>query len=146
MSGVYRFALPAAVLAFTASLAFGAGIEPGLWKITSRTDSGGVIGPPRVSSKCLTADQVHDLPTTFSPVFQTVNSECAPMERSFDGQKLTWHLVCKGQLDMELNGNFNFDSPHHYTGTVRNKAAMMGQTMADSQEMLEAEWVSACQQ
>ena len=27
---------------------------------------------------------------------------------------------------MELTGEFNFDSPHHYTGTVRTKAEMTG--------------------
>jgi hypothetical protein len=145
MPVAYRLVVPAALLAFAASAALADGIEPGLWKITSHAEAAGVIGPPRESSKCLTADQVHDLPTTFSPVSQTVNSTCAPIERSFDGQKLTWRLVCKGQLDMDLSGNFNFDSPHHYSGTVRSKAAMMGQTMIYQQETLEGQWVSECQ-
>ena len=143
----YRLALPAAVLAFlacAASIAFAEGIEPGLWKITSRTETGGVIGPPHESSKCLTTDEAHDLPTTFSPISRTINSACAPIERSFTGQKLTWRLVCKGQLDMELTGEFNFDSPRHYTATVRSKAAMIGQTMIDSQQTLEGQWVSEC--
>ncbi len=74
------------------------------------------------SSKCLTPEQSHDLATTFSPVPSTVNSVCAPIERSLNGQRLSWRLVCKGQLDMELTGDFNFDSPHHYTATVRTKA------------------------
>ena len=55
-----------------------------------------------------------------------MNSVCAPIERSLDGDKLTWRLVCKGQLDMELTGEFTFDSPHHYTATVQTKAAMAG--------------------
>ncbi len=130
---------------FAASIARAEGIEPGLWKITSRTQTGGVIGPPHLSSKCLTADEAKDVPTTFSPVPRTVNSECAPIERKFDGQKLTWRLVCKGQLNMELDGEFSFDSPRHYTGTVRSKAEMAGQTMIDSQQTMEAQWISACQ-
>ena len=85
-----------------------------------------------------------DLATTFSPVATTVNSECAPMERSLVGTRLTWHLVCKGQLDMELSGEFNFDSPHHYTGKVRTLATMTGMPPMDQQNTLEGQWVSAC--
>ncbi len=144
MSVNHRAALLAAVLALAASAAGAEGIDPGLWRIISRTETGGVIGPPHESSKCLTAEQVHDLPTTFSPVPRTINSNCAPIERSFTGERLTWRLVCKGQLDMELTGEFNFDSPHHYTATMRTKAAMIGQTMIDSQNTLEGQWVSEC--
>ena len=149
MSVVCRVAVIAAALlaaSFMAWAAFADGIEPGLWKITSRTATGGVIGPPHESSKCLTADQTHDLATTFSPIPSTINSVCAPIERSLDGQRLTWRLTCKGQLDMELNGEFNFDSSRHYTATVRTKAAVGGMQMVDSQDTLEAQWVSECSQ
>jgi hypothetical protein len=145
MSVLYRLAVTVA-LAIVASTAFADGIDPGLWKIIGRTATGGVIGPPHESSKCLTAAQVQDLATTFSPVAGTVNSVCSPIERSLSGPKLTWRLVCKGQLDMELNGEFDFDSPHHYSGTVRTKAVMAGMQMVDSQDTLEGQWVSACQQ
>ena len=122
------------------------GIEPGLWQVISRTRTGGVIGPPHESSKCLTPQDVADLATTFSPVSRTVNSTCAPIERSLSGSRLTWRLTCKGQLDMELIGEFNFDSPRHYTATVQSKAAMAGMPMVDSQENIEARWLSACPQ
>jgi hypothetical protein len=139
-----RVAFPAVALALFATVALADGIEPGLWKITSRTETGGVIGPPHESSKCLTPEETRDLPTTFSPIPRTINSVCAPIERSFTGEKLTWRLVCKGQLNMELTGEFNFDSPHHYTATMQTKAEMAGMIMVDSQNTLEAEWVSAC--
>jgi hypothetical protein len=133
-----------AFAALAASAAFADGIEPGQWRIISRTQTGGVIGPPHESSKCLTAEAVQNLATTFSPIASTVNSVCAPMERSMEGPRLTWRLVCKGQLDMELAGEFNFDSPHHYTGTVTTKAAMAGMQMVDSQDTIEGQWVSDC--
>jgi hypothetical protein len=140
----YRVALIVPVVIAAASVAFAEGIDAGLWKITSRTETGGVIGPPHETSRCLTAEQVRDLVNTFSPQSRTENSVCAPIERNFTGQKLTWRLVCKGQLDMELTGEFNFDDPHHYTATTRTKAAMAGMTMIDSQDTLEAQWVSEC--
>lgn len=129
-----------------ASTAWAEGIEPGLWQVTSRTQTGGVIGPPHESSKCLTAQDVADLATTFSPVSRTVNSTCAPTEHSLSGSHLNWRLTCKGQLDMELTGEFNFDSARHYTAIVQSKAAMAGMPMVDSQENIEARWLSACPQ
>jgi Protein of unknown function (DUF3617) len=140
----YRVTLIVPVLVVVASVAFAQEIAAGLWKITSRTETGGVIGPPHETSRCLTAEQVRDLVNTFSPQSRTENSVCAPIERNFTGQKLTWRLVCKGQLDMELTGEFNFDDLHHYTATTQTKAAMAGMTMIDSQDTLEAQWVSEC--
>jgi hypothetical protein len=140
----YRVAVSAAVLVLTATVACADGIDPGLWKVISRTATGGVIGPPHETSKCLTPEQTSDLGTTFSPIPSTVNSVCGPIERSLSGDKLTWRLTCKGQLDMELTGEFIFDSPHHYTATVQTKAQMAGMTMVDSQNTLEGQWVSAC--
>lgn len=145
-----RAALPAAVAAASLALAVADanadGIEAGLWKVTTTSVTGGMAGPPRQSSKCLTAEQVKDLAASFSPIASTINSTCEPMQRSFDGKKLTWHLVCKGQLDMELSGEFDFDSPHHYTGTVQSAASMAGQPMPGSKNTVEGEWVSACPQ
>lgn len=136
----------AAVATPIAPLARADGIEAGLWKITTVVETAGRAGPPRETSKCLTADQVADLPGTFSPIANTINSACEPMQHSFDGKKLSWHLACKGQLDMELSGEFNFDSAHHYTGVVQSKASMGGQEMPSSKNTVEGTWVSACPQ
>lgn len=140
------YALAALMLAATATAAPAASLDPGLWRVITRTETGGVIGPPHEGSKCLTAEQTADLATTFSPVPNTINSVCAPIERSLEGDKLTWRLTCKGQLNMELSGDFTFQDPHHYTATVRTKADMAGTPMVDSQNMLEGQWVSACPQ
>src|SRR5262249_61886764 len=66
------------------------GIEPGLWQVTSRTQTGGGIGPPHESSKSLTPHDVADLATTFSPVSRTVNSTCAPLESRLRRSRLDW--------------------------------------------------------
>src|SRR5580704_13537431 len=142
----FRLALAALLLTTASGVALGDGIEPGLWRVITRTETGGVIGPPHESSKCLTPEQTGDLATTFSPVAGTINSVCAPIERNLSGGKLTWRLVCKGQLDMELTGEFSFDDPHHYTGVVHTKAEMAGMLMVDSRNTLEGQWASECPQ
>ena len=141
-----RLALAATILTLPVAASAADGIEAGLWKLTTTIETGGMTGPPQQSSKCLTAEQVANLPATFSPIASTINSTCAPMQRSFDGTTLKWHLVCKGQLDMELTGAFTFDSPHHYTGTVQSTASMAGQPMPGSKNTVEGQWVSACPQ
>ena len=45
---------------------------------------------------------------------------------------------------MEESGEFQFDAPHHYTATTRKRAAVSGTPMINSQETIEAQWVSAC--
>jgi hypothetical protein len=147
----FRIALLAAALALVVltlvnAAAFADGIAPGLWRVITRTETGGVIGPPHESSKCLTPEQTGDLATTFSPVAGTINSVCAPIERNLSGGKLTWRLVCKGQLNMELTGEFTFDDQHHYTGIVHTKAEMAGMPMVDSRNTLEGQWASECPQ
>ena len=57
----YRIVLLAAVLVFVNAAAFADGIAPGLWRVITRTETGGVIGPPHESSKCLTPEQTGDL-------------------------------------------------------------------------------------
>jgi Protein of unknown function (DUF3617) len=120
------------------------GIDPGLWQVTTQSKAEGMVSPPHESTKCLTEDETKDLATTFSPVPRMINSECAPIERKLDGGRLDWHLVCKGQLNVELTGAFNFDSARHYTAMVRTHATIGDQVM-DTLDMLEGRWVSACQ-
>jgi hypothetical protein len=120
------------------------GIQPGLWRIIGRLESNGVMGPPRESEKCLTPEQTQDVATTFSPLSRTINSECAPIERNFADGKLTWKLICKGQLDVELAGDFTFDSPRHYSAVVHTRATMAGAPTIASVNTLDAEWVSEC--
>ena len=144
MPRFFRVALTAAAVVLAGSVAFAEGVAPGLWRIISRTETGGVIGPPHESSRCLTEDQARDVATTFVPPPSADNSSCTPIERSVSGQKLTWHVTCRGQLDMEQAGEFTFDSPHHYTATTRTRATVSGKTMIDSQDTLEGQWVSEC--
>ena len=144
-----RLSLPcsvvvASLLAVCASTAFADGIEPGLWKIISRIETNGVMSPPQESTKCLTPEQIRDLAVTFSPVPRTINSECGPIERSLDGDRLKWKLSCTGQLNMELTGDYTFRDRRQYAGIVRTRTAMGGRPMSDTVTTLYAERVSNC--
>jgi hypothetical protein len=121
-------------------------IEPGHWKVTATTTMNGAAAPPQAKARCLTPEQVGDLAKTFGPVSGTINSTCEQTEYEATGRTLKWHLQCRGQLDVDLAGNFNFDSPSHYTATVTSKGRMAGALISDVKTELEGERIGDCQQ
>src|SRR5262249_24743790 len=90
-------------------------IEPGEWKVTSPTVINGAAQPPQAKSRCITPEQANDVVKTFGPVSGTINSTCADPDIQTTGRTLTWRLTCRGQLDADVAGRFNFDSSQHYT-------------------------------
>jgi hypothetical protein len=121
-------------------------IEPGQWKVTSKTVVNGAAAPLSVKGRCLTPEQAGDVVKTFGPVSGTINSTCAPTEYETAGRKLKWRLQCKGQLDLDIFGSFNFDSTSHYTATVSSKGWMAAALISDAKTELEGERVGECQQ
>jgi hypothetical protein len=120
-------------------------IEPGQWKITTNTLMNGSAMPPQVKARCLTPEQAGDVGKTFGAAIDTVNSTCERTEYEASGRTLKWRLQCKGQLDMDVSGDFNFDSPVHYTATISTKGWMAGSLMSDVKTELTGERVSECQ-
>ena len=121
-------------------------IEPGQWKVTSNTVMNGAASPPHVKGRCLTPEQAGDLAKTFVPVSGTINSTCEQTEYEATGRTLKWHLQCRGQLDVDVAGQFYFDSPLHYTATITSKGWMAGALISDVKTELEGERVGDCQE
>src|SRR5262245_47457593 len=109
-----RFALTLSV-ALAATLRAAAAetplIQPGEWMVTSKTVANGMPGPPSSRARCLTKDETGDLAKTFGPQMGTVNSTCPPPRMEMTERTLAWRIECRGQLDMNVEGTFDFDSP-----------------------------------
>jgi hypothetical protein len=120
------------------------GLLPGLWRIISKPEMNGVAYPPMQNMKCLTPEDVADLDKTFSAVSRTTNSTCERVEHEFSPQRLKWRLQCRGELDMDVAGEFIFATPERYTGTVTGSSSMLGRLMQSTRVTLEAQWVGAC--
>lgn len=120
------------------------GIKPGLWKITTVMINNGMKVPPQVNTRCLTAEQAGNLAEMFSPRFGGVNSVCERTAHEQSSRKMSWQLQCKGQMNMDVAGEFWFDSSTHYTATIATKGSMAGRQIFNSISALEGEYVGAC--
>jgi hypothetical protein len=119
-------------------------VEPGQWKVTSTTVINGVVQPPQAKARCISPEQAADLAKTFGPVSGTINSTCAAPEIETSGRTLKWQLQCRGQLDADVAGQFNFDSPRHYTAMVTSQGRMAGALISDVKTGLEGERLGDC--
>jgi hypothetical protein len=121
-------------------------IQPGEWMVTSKTVLNGAVAQPTARPRCLTPEQAGDIVKTFGPQMGTVNSTCAPPVLETTGRTLTWRLECRGQMDMNVHGHFDFDSPSHYTATISSKAWIAGALVSDVKTEVEGERIGECRQ
>ena len=121
------------------------GIDAGLWRTIQTPSINGMAGPPRETSRCLRDADVGDLKRTFSPVYGTTNSACEQVEDDFTPQRLKWRLQCRGQLDMDVAGEFVFERRDRYTATIVATSSMLGKVMQQVHTKIEADRVGECQ-
>lgn len=120
------------------------GISPGLWKITETVIMNGATMPPQVKTRCLSVEQASDTAKTFSPEYRTINSDCERTEFLSTATRLKWRMECKGQMDMDVAGDFTFDSAGHYTAAISSKGALAGQQVVDTSVAIEGEQIGEC--
>lgn len=142
MKAVLR-AAPVLLLLIVASPASAQTLEPGRWRIMT-TALSGPITPPQVATRCLTPEDVADPAKTFGPQVATENSECKPPEFRLEPSGLTWRLQCRGQIDMDVAGQFIFDSATRYSAHVTTKATMLDRIVHDTSVSISAERIGEC--
>jgi hypothetical protein len=136
--------LAAAGAAIVAPGAHADGLDAGLWRSIQTPTLNGIAGPPRETMRCLRDADVNDLDRTFSPVYGTTNSACEQTEHQFTPQRLKWRLQCRGQLDMDVAGEFVFERRDRYTATIVASSSMLGKLMQETLTRIEAERVGEC--
>lgn len=121
-------------------------IEPGQWKVTAKTTVNGAAQPPKVTMKCVSPEQAGDVTKALGPSMGTVNSTCAPTEFQIKVGQMKWRVQCKGQIDIDLLGDYAFDGMSHYTATVLSKAWIDGKLISDVTTELQGERAGVCPQ
>jgi hypothetical protein len=139
-AGVFALALAVAAPADAGA----DGLRAGQWQTVQTPEINGVLGPAQQGMRCLTPEAVADLDKTFSPISRTTNSSCERVEHESTPQRLKWRLQCTGQIDMEVAGEFTFDSPEHYAATITARSFMQGQLMQSVRTSIEGRRVGEC--
>lgn len=121
-------------------------IQPGQWTITTRTVVNGAVQPSAARPRCFTPEQASDIAKTFGPQFGTVNSDCEEPVLETTARTLTWRLVCRGQLDMEVRAIFDFDSATHYTAMVGSRSMIAGALVSEVKTEIEGQHTGECTQ
>jgi hypothetical protein len=133
------------LLALLAAPSAGAdGLRAGLYRVEQAPVIDGVAGPVQRSTRCLTAEAVADLDKTFSPVSRTTNSACERTEHESTPQRLKWRLQCTGQLDVDVAGEFRFETEERYSATLTTEASMAGRVMQRSRVTIAAQRIGDC--
>jgi hypothetical protein len=139
--------IPACLVALLSFVALDAAsaqsLEPGRWRVLTTTLSG-QLQPPMVATRCLTPEDVADPGKTFGPQVTTENSQCEQKEFKLEPSGLTWRLQCRGQLDMDVAGQFIFDSPTRYSAFITSKATMLDRIVNETMVSISAERIGEC--
>jgi hypothetical protein len=98
-----------------------------------------------VRTRCLSPEQAGDTAATFTPEYRAANPNCDRAEFESTASKLKWRMLCKGQMEMDVSGDFTFDTPKHYTATIQSKGTMAGRTVVNSSVAIEGEHLGECQ-
>ena len=53
--------------------------------------------------------------------------------------------VFKGQLEMDVSGDFSFDTPKHYTATIQSKGSVACREFVNTSVAIEGEHLGECQ-
>ena len=108
------------------------GLEAGLWLSVQTPTLNGIAGPPRESKRCLRDADVSDLNERSVPSTAPPTPHASRWSDEFTPQRLKWRLQCRGQLDMDVAGEFVFERPDRYTATIVAVSSMLGKTDAGS--------------
>lgn len=98
---------------------------PGLWKTSTQE---GAAGPetagPQILWHCVDEDQ--DPWTAFARLPDAAEMSCTRARQERTSTSLTWKIECTGAAAVTSEGSIVFDSPQHYTGTVRFTGTLLG--------------------
>jgi hypothetical protein len=142
-----RIVAPLFVMALSCgaiSSAWADGVAPGLWKVTETVIMNGTTTPAQVKNRCLSSEEAGNTAKTFTPEYRTVNSDCERTEFTSTATRLKWRMQCKGQMDMDVAGDFTFDTTNHYTATISSKASIGGRQVVDTSVAIEGEQIGEC--
>jgi hypothetical protein len=135
-----RILLIACIVASSLALSEAVAIEmqPGLWVLTSKSERGGVGQTNPTKVRCISAEESKSAASRTS-VALTVRATallndrfgkdaCKIIESKKTDDGASWLMRCNGITTAEQEGGLKFDSPRHYTSSIRTTVSFQGKT------------------
>ncbi|HZP78029.1 MAG TPA: DUF3617 family protein [Pseudolabrys sp.] len=115
--------------------------QPGMWKVTVRSETNGAVTAERSDDRCLTADALKSIEKSFAP---EQGANCKRLSYEWTGQRLSWRIACTVPIAMDNSGWYAFDNPQHYTGEIVVKMIIPGGVDMLSHTRLEGQRIGDC--
>jgi Protein of unknown function (DUF3617) len=139
-----RIALLAPTLILIAGLpcswAGGLAAEPGLWKVTVSSKQ---TGQTHSDTNCIKKADIENPGAAFGQPPSNAQESCKRTKFEQTINSVVWKFECSGQATMKSEGQVTFDTPKHYTGTIRLAGTMMGHPI-DNTIHMEGHRVGEC--
>jgi hypothetical protein len=122
-------------------------LEPGLWKVLTRTSQNGQSMPDKTENRCYSASEFNDLVKTFATLF--ADHDCT-RNHAFSGKTLTLSAACStpvpqgGSLVVKGEGSYVFEDDKRFTSTVISTFALPSQPSTAFTVTKNAEYVGPC--
>lgn len=114
-------------------------MQPGLWELTTRVEQDGAASTRPTRSRCVTAEAADAARTKTDFDIAARSKKLLNSRFGQDACKLTdeknsqdlisWRLRCTGVRSAEQEGVARFDSPRHYTLTIRTTMTSADKTV-----------------
>ena len=122
-------------------------LEPGLWKVLTKTSRNGTPMPDKTENRCYSAAEFDDLVATFATLF--ADHECI-RSHAFAGKTLTLSATCSGPapqggtLAVKGEGSYVFEDDKRFTSSVTSTFTVPNQPSTTFLVTKNAEYVGPC--
>jgi hypothetical protein len=122
-------------------------LEPGLWKVLTKSSQDGKPLPDKTENRCYSAAEFDDLVATFATLF--AEHECI-RSHAFSGKTLTLSATCSGPapqggtLAVKGEGSYVFEDDKRFTSSVSSTFSLPNQPSTTFLVAKNAEYVGLC--
>ena len=122
-------------------------LEPGLWRVLSKSSRDGTQLPDKTEDRCYSAAELDDLATTFATLF--ADHDCN-RTHSIAGKTLTLSASCHaptpqgGALVVKGEGSYVFEDAKHFTSSIVSTFAVPNQPTTAFTTSKSAEHMGPC--
>jgi outer membrane protein W len=122
-------------------------LEPGLWKVVTKSSQDGKPLPDKAENRCYSAAEFDDLAATFATLF--ADHDCS-RSHAFSGHTMTLAATCSapapqgGTLTVKGEGSYIFQDDKRFTGSVVSTFTLPNQPSTTFSVTKHAEYVGPC--